>query len=928
MKRLNWQSKFAIYLILFSLFGCISVSKAQLCTGTLGDPVVKITFGAGEGLGPALGSDVTTYTYDFGSCPNDGLYSIINKTDLNCHANEWHRLTQDHTGDPNGYMMLVNAAYTRGTFYKKSISGLCPGTTYEFGAYVLNILKVNGFDPKLTFRIETTDGTKLDSLNTGDIARSSDPEWKRFALQFTTTIQTPNIVLRIINEAPGGNGNDLVIDDITFRPCGPIITSGLNGTADKELSICEGTSGTFPLKAAVVGDVNREYQWQTSQDGINWADITGATNTETQKIFNNAVPGIYQFRMLTAIMGNINSPNCRTASEPLKIKVNAAPIASVSPNTSLCEGESLTLSASGGSTYTWTGPNFSSSNQNPTINNISSASAGLYTVSIKTIEGCEAVRDIQVVVNSRPTASFVTSTPVCKDDPINFSDQSSIGSGLITEWQWDFGDGNTSILKNPIHTYVASGTYHVSLIVKSDKGCSSTAKINDITVNPKAQISFNDPGACVDDVSAQFAGIVNPGTAVQSWEWDFGDGTNDLTQKFKQNPTHKYLNAQSYPVVLKVKTAQGCETIYSKSITISGATPRPSFTVENENNLCSNQLVTFRNTSAMPIGTFGRVTKIELNFNYTGSASDQIQTINDPPDNEIFTHLYPLSNSDKKYLVQLTAYSGTVCYLSTMPKEINIKGSPVIAFNPLPDICQDGNPVDLKNYTQVSNGYAAPGNWIFTGQGVSSTGMFDPGQATVGSNVITVSFNPNSNCASESKTQSIKVMPSPLVNAGPDLTMVEGGEKEIEAIANTDLTYKWTMADGTVATDLSKDNILNPIATPKDDVTYKLTVTSTDGCTSTDNVSIRVLKLPKVPNTFTPNGDNINDSWKILYLDSYPNATIEIYNRYGNKVFGTSTYQEWDGRLNGSDLPVGTYYYIINPKNGRKVIKGAVTIVR
>ncbi|MDB5119143.1 MAG: type sorting protein [Sphingobacteriales bacterium] len=936
MKRPHRQPYFFFFLTFLFVLCYVSASYGQLCTGTLGDPVVKITFGAGPGLGPALEPGITDYHYDFGACPEDGLYSIINKMSPSCHLGAWHRVEQDHTGDPNGYMMLVNAQDqtqlpnpTPGDFYVKKITGLCPGTTYEFGAYVMNILmaSVSGFDPKLTFRIETTVGDTLKTKSTGDIPKTNSPTWVQYATQFTVPVGISEVVLRIRNLAPGGNGNDLIIDDITFRPCGPIITSGLNGTGLKELPICEGTSSTHSLKA-VVSASNQEFQWQTTTDGINWGNIQGATNDEYQAIFNNASPGIYQYRLLTARMGNINSPNCRSASEPLTFKVNAIPPTTIIANTPLCEGETLNLGASGGSTYNWTGPNFSSPDQNPTINTIGVNGTGQYQVIIKTAEGCETIKNIQVVVNSKPVASFITSNPICEKEPVNFFDQSSIGSGLITEWQWDFGDGNTSTLKNPTHTYIEPGLYHVSLTAKSDNGCTSLVEMKDITVNPKAQISFNDPGACVDDVSAQFIGIVNTGVIVQSWEWDFGDGTNDLTEKFKQNPKHKYLNAQSYSVVLKVKTDKGCETSFPKNIIISGATPQASFTVINENSLCSNQLVSFKNTSAMPGTSFGRVTKIEWNFNYTGSNSDIIETIDNPEYNAIFTHQYPISNVDKRYKIQLKAYSGTVCYIATAPFEIKIKGSPEITFSNLPAICQESDPLNLRTFVIISNGYTSSGSWIFSGQGVSSTGMFDPSQATVGSNVITAIFNPLSNCASVSKSQTIIVKPSPIVNAGEDFTMLEGGEKQLEATANSNLTYKWTLADGSPATDLSRDDILNPIASPKDDVTYRLTVTSNDQCINTDEVSIQVLKLPKVPNTFTPNGDGTNDYWRIMYLDSYPNATIEIYNRYGNKVFGTSTYQEWDGRHNGSDLPVGTYYYIINPKNGRKPIKGSVSIVR
>jgi gliding motility-associated-like protein len=95
-------------------------------------------------------------------------------------------------------------------------------------------------------------------------------------------------------------------------------------------------------------------------------------------------------------------------------------------------------------------------------------------------------------------------------------------------------------------------------------------------------------------------------------------------------------------------------------------------------------------------------------------------------------------------------------------------------------------------------------------------------------------------------------------------------------------------------------------------------------------VLIKVLKLPEVPNTFTPNGDGINDVWNIKNLSNYPNPSIQVFNRYGDKVFSSFSADEitWDGRFRGTDLPIGTYYYIVKPGSGRGTISGSVTILK
>jgi gliding motility-associated-like protein len=80
---------------------------------------------------------------------------------------------------------------------------------------------------------------------------------------------------------------------------------------------------------------------------------------------------------------------------------------------------------------------------------------------------------------------------------------------------------------------------------------------------------------------------------------------------------------------------------------------------------------------------------------------------------------------------------------------------------------------------------------------------------------------------------------------------------------------------------------------------------------------------------FSPNGDNINDTWNIRALKDFANCTVEIFNRWGQPIFRSNGYQQpWDGTYNGKPLPVATYYYIIDVKDGQKPIAGSVTILR
>jgi gliding motility-associated-like protein len=96
-----------------------------------------------------------------------------------------------------------------------------------------------------------------------------------------------------------------------------------------------------------------------------------------------------------------------------------------------------------------------------------------------------------------------------------------------------------------------------------------------------------------------------------------------------------------------------------------------------------------------------------------------------------------------------------------------------------------------------------------------------------------------------------------------------------------------------------------------------------------DDVFVKVLLLPEIPNTFTPNGDGVNDTWDIKYLSSYPSTTVQVFNRDGNLVFNSNSYSTgWDGKYKNKDLPVGMYYYIITAKQGELKYSGSVLIVR
>lgn len=111
-----------------------------------------------------------------------------------------------------------------------------------------------------------------------------------------------------------------------------------------------------------------------------------------------------------------------------------------------------------------------------------------------------------------------------------------------------------------------------------------------------------------------------------------------------------------------------------------------------------------------------------------------------------------------------------------------------------------------------------------------------------------------------------------------------------------------------------------------------VTVTNILGCENSDSVTIVVNKRLEVVSGFSPNGDGVNDYWELDFIEKYPSAVIEVYNRWGQKVFESETGYPvpWDGIFEGEPLPVGTYYYIIDVKDDDfpDSISGPITILR
>lgn len=405
--------------------------------------------------------------------------------------------------------------------------------------------------------------------------------------------------------------------------------------------------------------------------------------------------------------------------------------------------------------------------------------------------------------------------------------------------------------------------------------------------------------------------------------WKFGDGVPDfidvsptpiITTNVDGNlytytsPVNKIFTTVGQSVVAAVvNLATSTNTCVTGELELDftvdvNALPVPDFTLSSTD-LCLGAEV-------KPIDNSGNVTRWRWQFDNGPFVEEKSPT-------HIFT-------TGGNHTIKLWVANDAGCWSDDAKlMNFNISGnkiSPRIDFQLPNQLCYNDNKLQLT--ARETLGLA--GTFLYSGTGVSSTGVFDPALAGSGIHDITYTFTSSTGCVN-AVTKTIEVLALPIVSAPANVYILAGGQRQITATAQgTNLRYKWSPSAG-----LSEDDILDPIASPDQDTDYILTVSIDGLCDVVVNVSVRVLDQLSPPNTFSPNGDGINDVWNIKSLDSYPDANIEVFTRTGQKVFISKGYTTpFDGTFQNKALPVGVYYYRISPNNGRKTISGALTIIR
>jgi gliding motility-associated-like protein len=515
-----------------------------------------------------------------------------------------------------------------------------------------------------------------------------------------------------------------------------------------------------------------------------------------------------------------------------------------------------------------------------------------------------------VTLHQSPKVQFTTLPGICKDTSSRQITQATELGNVPGTFVYSGSGVNSTGIFNP--QSVAPGKYPIKYQYSTSFGCADSAtQSTTVWPSPVAKWGVNQILCEKNDLIFTDSSVANYSNIAQRY-WDYGNGTTAVLNASNLSFAKQYATGNTYNVSLRVMTDSGCRSAYNVQRLKVNYLPKLDFTLPE---IClPDGRATFTNNSSI-------LDNSEDLFSYRWNFGDP----NDATSSTLRTPIHRYSSLGP-LPVQLKITTKDQCIDSLTQQFNTIYPQPKAAFNINPaDICLNQS----IQFTDATVSTTGPINtWVWDLANGNKSGIQNPSKKFSDSgnfNIVLYTYDVKG-CVSDTITKSITVNPYPILDLGPNMVVLEGGQTPIKPLKvyGSNLQYLWTPSMY-----LSSDTASVPISTPLGDVTYKLTLTGIGNCSVTDDIFIKLLLAPLVPNAFSPNKDGINDTWKIEYLESYPGATVDVFNRYGQKVFSSNGYTtQWDGTFNGVALPIGTYYYIINPKNGRATIQGSVTIIK
>lgn len=567
----------------------------------------------------------------------------------------------------------------------------------------------------------------------------------------------------------------------------------------------------------------------------------------------------------------------------------------------------------------------------------------------------------------------------CSGLTVTFINNSTEGK----PYEWDFGDGSPILQttsSDPIpHTYAREGTYTVKLWVDRYSNCGDSATAT-AYVYPLLRPEVRVSGLCSNTITVFTNNTQTSSTTdrISSYRWDFGVTNTDADTSLQKDPQYQYPGPGNYQAVLQVKTERGCERYDTTDLIIYD---RPPLNTTNDTLMCILNSIQLHAESIVD----GNV----VNGTYTWTPAYNISNANtsdptvfprrDTDYTVTFTDATGCSNSKRiaidvrDTLLVPTISDSTVCtgdqvqirafpdgnypltWYDMATNTVVGTGNPLIIVPPAPSATYmvQGNLGDCSGRDEVQLrvvnppvAYAGEDTTICYGQSVTlratggSSYQWTPTSSlSAPRSAITVARPTDSTqyivtvtdvlgCPKPvSDTVMVYVVPPVPAFAGNDTIAMLNHPFQLNASGG--IRYVWSPVDG-----LDDPNIYNPTTTINRDITYTVTVYTSEGCFGTDDISVRFIAGPDiyVPSGFSPNGDGQNDIFRPLPVGIIQMDFFRVYDRWGKLMFSTTEYlRGWDGYYQGSPAAVGTYVWVVQGKNVNNetvLRKGTVTLVR
>jgi gliding motility-associated-like protein len=909
---------------LFLTFSCLfflgfaQCSFAQLgfCSGNSGDPIFTETFGTGTNFGPPLPAGTTTYQFVAGA-PQDGQYTISN----NSGFFDWHNVPDRTPGDINGKMLVVNADFTAGEFFRIRVSGLCQGTSYEFSAWVLNLLPItgcggNGIPINVGFQIwDSTDTILLASGDTGTVGGTFSPVWNQHALVFQSQPGQTEVILKMINNGQGGCGNDLAIDDIVFKSCGDAIDITDPSNSDIFLG-CTNTVSDVELTANPDFAVfqTHAYQWQLSNDGNNWSDISGQNN---QSYTVSPLVGTTFYRVKAAEdAANLQNELCNVISDIFELTIEPPPNAPVSNgNITDCGAEavSLTVNVPNNMFVNWfdvpSGGNLITSNSTTLVTNVPGT---YYAESVTELAGCNSLTRTAVTFSriTPPTGELIP-VNICEGTEIVL--QSAFND--IVSYEWSTGETTADILVN------APGNYSVTMI--NTDGCEIISEFTVSLLNaPDMPISLGDVVLCNDELAIL---AVEAQTNI-SINW-YSQPTNGLLLQANNSAFSTNDEGTFYAEAV---SSDGCSSLNRTAVTFARIQPPAATT----------QIVEYCEGNSVELNL--DLTNL-TSYNWSNGATTE--TIIVTSAGNYFVDVVNADGCETRYSFEVTEISNPQPPLS-LGDVVNCSGEAGTLLVEVP------NGILVNWYDSLSGG-----NLLETNSNAFTVDL----EGTFYAEAVTI----DGNCISTTRTAVNFSRLDPLDFSDEIIYFCEGEQITLRVEAENNVTYLWSTGETT------------PEITVAAQGAYSVDFVNANGCEATKNFELLQVNVPVIsevitngfnieifttdrgdfsysidgqnfqysnifygipggvytitvrdnfgcgedvithlhfviPKFFTPNNDGFNDFFEIRGIQELGNSEVNIFDRYGKllKSYKNSPVV-WDGTYLGNLLPTNDYWYQI-----------------